>query len=74
MLSMQLAHCRSAVDREFKKNKELGERLGCWKGSYLVEDDAGSVRKALQGQKYLPEQRVEPAAVAESEQASSNKI
>ena len=31
-----------------RKNKELGERLGCWKGSYLVEDDGGSVRKALQ--------------------------
>ena len=36
------------MDAEFRKNKELGERLGCWKGSYLVEDDGGSVRKALQ--------------------------
>ena len=36
------------MDAEFRKNKELGEHLGCWKGSYLVEDDGGSVRKALQ--------------------------
>ena len=36
------------MDAEFRKNKELGERLGCWKGSYLVEDDGSSVRKALQ--------------------------
>ena len=62
------------MDREFEKNKELGERLGCWKGSYLVEDDAGSVRKALQGLKYLPEQKVELAAVAEGEQALSNNM
>ena len=45
---LNLVLCRSAVDAEFRKNKELGERLGCWKGSYLVEDDGGSVRKALQ--------------------------
>lgn len=74
MLLLKLAYYRSAVDKEFEKNKKLGERLGCWKGSYLVEDDAGSVRKALQGQKYLPEQGVEPAAVAESKQASSKRI
>lgn len=36
MLSMQLAHCRSAVFRDLEKNKELGEQLGFWKGSYLV--------------------------------------
>lgn len=36
------------MEAEFRKNKELGERLGCWKGSYMVEDDEGSVRKALQ--------------------------
>jgi hypothetical protein len=39
---------RSAVDAEHQKNRELGERLGCWKGGVLVEDDAGSVRSALQ--------------------------
>jgi len=55
---------RSAVDEEFRKNKELGERLGCWKSSYLVEDDAGSVRKALQELKQAPEQGRMPAAEA----------
>jgi hypothetical protein len=55
---------RSAVDEEFRRNKELGERLGCWKGSYLVEDDAGSVRKALQELKQAPEQGGVPAAEA----------
>ena len=74
MLLLKLAYYRSAVDKEFEKNKKLGERLGCWKGSYLVEDDAGSVRKALQGLKNLPEQRMEPAAVAEGKQALSNKM
>lgn len=41
--------CREAVEAEYAKNKELGERIGCWKGGVLVEDDDGSVRKALQG-------------------------
>ncbi len=40
--------CREAVEAEYNKNKELGERIGCWKGGVLVEDDDGSVRKALQ--------------------------
>ena len=39
---------RGAVEAEYGKNKALGERLGCWKGGVLVEDDAGSVRAALQ--------------------------
>ncbi|CAL8462744.1 g2277 [Coccomyxa elongata] len=39
---------REAVEAEYSKNKELGERIGCWKGGVLVEDDDGSVRKALQ--------------------------
>ena len=39
--------CRSAVDEEFRKNRELGEATGCWRGGVLVEDDVGSVRKAL---------------------------
>jgi len=38
---------RAAVDAEYAANKALGERLGCWKGGALVEDDAGSVRAAL---------------------------
>ncbi len=40
--------CREAVEAEYTKNKELGERIGCWKGGVLVEDDDGNVRKALQ--------------------------
>lgn len=40
--------CREAVEAEYNKNKDLGERIGCWKGGVLVEDDDGSVRKALQ--------------------------
>lgn len=36
------------MDAEHQKNRELGERLGCWKGGVLVEDDAGSVKKALE--------------------------
>ena len=39
---------RQAVEAEYAANKALGERLGCWKGGVLVEDDAGSVRAALQ--------------------------
>lgn len=38
------------MDEEFAKNKALGESIGCWRGGYLVEDDAGSVRKALAAQ------------------------
>jgi hypothetical protein len=41
---------REAVEREFAKNKELGERLGCWKGGILVEDSQGSVAAALAAQ------------------------
>ena len=41
---------RSAVEAEFKKNKALGESIGCWRGGVLVEDDAGSVRRALAAQ------------------------
>ena len=42
---------------------------GCWKGSYLVENDAGSVRKALQELKGLPGVGPEAAAAAGAEQA-----
>lgn len=28
-------------------NREIGERTGCWKSGVLVEDDNGSVQKAL---------------------------
>jgi len=38
---------RAAVDAEYAKHKALGERLKCWKGGVLVEDDHGSVAKAL---------------------------
>jgi hypothetical protein len=40
---------REAVEAEFQKNKEVGEVTGCWKSGVLVEDDNGSVRKALEG-------------------------
>lgn len=36
------------MEAEYNKNKDLGEQIGCWKGGVLVEDDDGSVRKALQ--------------------------
>ena len=36
MLSMKMAHCRTAVDQEIERDKALEERLGCWKGGYLV--------------------------------------
>lgn len=39
--------CRADVDEECRRNRQLGEAIGCWRGGYLVEDDAGSVRKAL---------------------------
>ena len=35
------------MDAEYAANKALGERLGCWKAGVLVEDGAGSVKKAL---------------------------
>lgn len=38
---------RAAVDAEREKHKTLGERLGCWKNGVLVEDNHGSVAKAL---------------------------
>lgn len=40
-------NCRQAVDAERAVNKAIGDRTGCWKAGVLVEDDAGSVRKAL---------------------------
>ena len=59
------------MDREFERNKALGERLGCWKGSYLVEDDAGSVRRTLQELKSASEQSLNIAPVALGEPADS---
>lgn len=41
-----LSH-RDAVDAERTDNKAIGDTTGCWKAGVLVEDDAGSVRKAL---------------------------
>lgn len=38
---------RAAVDAEREAHRQLGERLGCWKAGVLVEDDHGSVAKAL---------------------------
>lgn len=36
------------MEAEFKLNKEIGEKTGCWKSGVLVENDAGDVRKALE--------------------------
>ncbi len=36
------------IERERSKNFEVGQRLGCWKGGYLVADDAGTVIKELE--------------------------
>lgn len=33
--------------RRYEKNKELGLKLGAWKGGQLVADDDGEVEKAL---------------------------
>jgi hypothetical protein len=38
---------RAAVDAEHARNRALGEQTGCWKSGVLVEDDNGSVAKAL---------------------------
>ena len=35
------------MDAERAVNKAIGDRTGCWKAGVLVEDDAGSVKKAL---------------------------
>lgn len=40
--------CRDAVDAEQAQNKAIGEKTGCWKAGVLVEDDAGSVKQALE--------------------------
>ena len=40
--------CRTAVEAEFEKNKSIGHATGCWKSGMLVEDDNGSVKKALE--------------------------
>ena len=42
-----LSYFREAVDSERAVNKAIGDRTGCWKAGVLVEDDAGSVKKAL---------------------------
>ena len=38
---------RAAVELEYGRNKRIGERTGCWKSGVLVEDNHGSVAKAL---------------------------
>ncbi|KAJ2356768.1 hypothetical protein GGF43_001866 [Coemansia sp. RSA 2618] len=37
-----------AVQREYERNKEIGLRLGTWKGGALVYDDDGLVLKAIE--------------------------
>ena len=38
---------RAEVDAEQARNRALGEQTGCWKSGVLVEDDYGSVAKAI---------------------------
>ncbi|KAJ2717271.1 hypothetical protein H4R19_000023 [Coemansia spiralis] len=38
----------AAVLREYERNKEIGMRLGAWKGGALVYDDDGHVLKAIE--------------------------
>ena len=38
---------KEEIKREHEKNRALGEKLGCWKNGYLVEDDRKSVASAL---------------------------
>ncbi|KAJ2775962.1 hypothetical protein IWQ57_000119 [Coemansia nantahalensis] len=38
----------AAVQREYERNKEIGLRLGAWKGGALVYDDDGRVLKAIE--------------------------
>ncbi len=38
---------RAAVDAEQARNRALGDATGCWKSGVLVEDDHGSVAKAI---------------------------
>ena len=38
---------KAEFEKEFKKNKELGEKLGCWKAGMLVDNDQGDVAQAL---------------------------
>jgi len=39
---------RGAVEAEYARNKRIGDRTGCWKAGVLVEDDHGTVAKALE--------------------------
>ena len=38
---------RAQIEVEYERNKEIGIRLGCWKGSTLVYDDDGKVLAEL---------------------------
>lgn len=39
---------KEAVDREYAKNKQIGEATGCWKNGTLVENDNGDVKKYME--------------------------
>jgi hypothetical protein len=39
---------RGAVEAEYARNKRIGDRTGCWKAGVLVEDDHGTVARALE--------------------------
>ena len=38
---------KEEVEAEYTKHKKIGEKVGCWKGGTLVEDDEGSVAKLI---------------------------
>jgi len=38
---------KEEIKREHEKNRTMGEKLGCWKNGYLVENDRKSVASAL---------------------------
>lgn len=44
--------CRAEVDAEQAANRAIGEATGCWKAGVLVEDDDGSVAKALAAREF----------------------
>eukprot|EP01135_Chromosphaera_perkinsii_P010445 Nk52_evm8s2133 gene=Nk52_evmTU8s2133 len=38
---------KAAIEKEFNRNKEIGDRHGCWKGGMLTTDDAGKVERDI---------------------------
>eukprot|EP00803_Ostreobium_quekettii_P011397 evm.model.scf_473.1 EVM.evm.TU.scf_473.1 scf_473:766-1555(+) len=51
---------REDVEDERHKNRDLGKRLGCWKGGLLVEDDDGTVARELEAAGRMDVRKGEP--------------